>query len=157
MITVSQDDVDTEKGSRSRLKVGTQLARSEMLHLALMASENRAAHALGRNFPGGSEAFVAAMNGKAQAARHERHEARRAHGPVEPPTSQAHAILPPCSRRRTSTPIIRELSTSPALPGRGRPAQSGSSTTPTGLVSSPQSGTSACRRPATSPKPAAAW
>lgn len=67
LITVSQDDVDTEKGSRSRLKVGTQLARSEMLHLALMASENRAAHALGRNFPGGSEAFVAAMNGKAQA------------------------------------------------------------------------------------------
>lgn len=67
LITVSQDDVDTEKGSRSRLKVGTQLSRSEMLHLALMASENRAAHALGRNFPGGSEAFVAAMNNKAQA------------------------------------------------------------------------------------------
>jgi D-alanyl-D-alanine endopeptidase (penicillin-binding protein 7) len=67
LITVSQDDVDTEKGSRSRLKVGTQLSRSEMLHLALMASENRAAHALGRNFPGGSEAFVAAMNSKAQA------------------------------------------------------------------------------------------
>ena len=67
LITVSQDDVDTEKGSRSRLRVGTQLSRSEMLHLALMASENRAAHALGRNFPGGSEAFVAAMNIKAQA------------------------------------------------------------------------------------------
>ena len=67
LITVSQDDVDTEKGSRSRLRVGTQLARSEMLHLALMASENRAAHALGRSFPGGSEAFVAAMNSKAAA------------------------------------------------------------------------------------------
>ena len=66
MLTVSQDDVDTEKGSRSRLKVGTQLNREEMLHLALMASENRAAHALGRNYPGGTEAFVAAMNRKAR-------------------------------------------------------------------------------------------
>lgn len=67
LITISQDDVDTEKGSRSRLRVGTQLARGEMLHLALMASENRAAHALGRSYPGGSEAFVNAMNAKAQA------------------------------------------------------------------------------------------
>jgi len=65
-ITVSADDIDTEKGSRSRLKVGTQLTRGEMLHLALMASENRAAHALGRHFPGGLEAFVAAMNATAQ-------------------------------------------------------------------------------------------
>ena len=65
MLTVSQDDVDTEKHSSSRLKVGTQLNREAMLHLALMSSENRAAHALGRNFPGGTEAFVAAMNRKA--------------------------------------------------------------------------------------------
>ena len=65
MLSVSQDDVDTEKGSRSRLKVGTQLSREEMLHLALMASENRAAHVLGRSYPGGLEAFVAAMNSKA--------------------------------------------------------------------------------------------
>ena len=66
MLSVSQDDVDTEKGSRSRLKVGTQLSREEMLHLALMSSENRAAHALGRAYPGGLEAFVAAMNRKAR-------------------------------------------------------------------------------------------
>lgn len=66
MLTVSQDDVDTEKGSRSRLKVGTQLNREEMLHLALMSSENRAAHALGRYYPGGIDAFVAAMNRKAR-------------------------------------------------------------------------------------------
>jgi D-alanyl-D-alanine endopeptidase (penicillin-binding protein 7) len=64
-ITVSQDDVDTEKGSRSRLKVGTTLTRGEMLHLALMSSENRAAHALGRYYPGGLDAFVVAMNAKA--------------------------------------------------------------------------------------------
>jgi D-alanyl-D-alanine endopeptidase (penicillin-binding protein 7) len=66
VLTVTQDDVDTEKHSSSRLRVGTQLTRGEMLHLALMASENRAAHALGRNYPGGLDAFVAAMNQKAQ-------------------------------------------------------------------------------------------
>jgi serine-type D-Ala-D-Ala endopeptidase (penicillin-binding protein 7) len=64
-LAISQDDVDTEKGSRSRLTVGTQLTRGEMLHLALMSSENRAAHALGRHYPGGLEAFVGAMNRKA--------------------------------------------------------------------------------------------
>jgi D-alanyl-D-alanine endopeptidase (penicillin-binding protein 7) len=66
-LTVAQADVDTEKGSRSRLGVGTQLTRGEMLHLALMSSENRAANALGRHYPGGLPAFVAAMNAKAQA------------------------------------------------------------------------------------------
>ena len=64
-LTISQEDVDTEKGSRSRLRVGTQLTREEMLHLALMSSENRAAHALGRHYPGGLGAFVEAMNAKA--------------------------------------------------------------------------------------------
>jgi D-alanyl-D-alanine endopeptidase (penicillin-binding protein 7) len=54
------------KGARSRLAPGTELSRGDLLHLALMASENRAAHALGRNYPGGLEACVAAMNAKAQ-------------------------------------------------------------------------------------------
>ena len=66
MLAVSSEDIDTEKGSRSRLKVGTRLSREEMLHLALMASENRAANTLGRNYPGGLPAFVQAMNAKAQ-------------------------------------------------------------------------------------------
>jgi len=66
IITITQDDVDTEKGSRSRLQVGTSLARGELLHLALMASENRAAHALGRTFPGGFQHFVGLMNQKAK-------------------------------------------------------------------------------------------
>jgi D-alanyl-D-alanine endopeptidase (penicillin-binding protein 7) len=66
VLTVTQDDVDTEKHSPSRLRVGTQLTRGEMLHLALMSSENRAANALGRHYPGGLDAFVAAMNRKAQ-------------------------------------------------------------------------------------------
>jgi D-alanyl-D-alanine endopeptidase (penicillin-binding protein 7) len=64
-ITISQDDVDTEKGSSSRLRVGTTLTRGELLHLALMASENRAAHALGRTYPGGLSVFVELMNAKA--------------------------------------------------------------------------------------------
>lgn len=67
MIAISQDDVDTEKGSRSRLTVGTTLSRAELLHLALMSSENRAAHALGRTYPGGLTTFVALMNEKAKA------------------------------------------------------------------------------------------
>ena len=67
MIEITQDDVDTEKGSRSRLRVGTALSRAELLHLALMSSENRAAHALGRTFPGGLPTFVTLMNAKAKA------------------------------------------------------------------------------------------
>jgi D-alanyl-D-alanine endopeptidase (penicillin-binding protein 7) len=66
-LVISAEDVDTEKNSGSRLRVGTALTREEMLHLALMSSENRAANALGRHFPGGLPAFVAAMNRKAAA------------------------------------------------------------------------------------------
>ena len=66
MLVVSKDDVDATAGSRSRLAMGTQLTRGEMLHLSLMASENRAAHVLGRTYPGGLEKFIAAMNGKAR-------------------------------------------------------------------------------------------
>lgn len=66
MIAITQDDVDTEKGSSSRLRVGTELSRGELLHLALMSSENRAAHALGRSFPGGLSQFVALMNIRAK-------------------------------------------------------------------------------------------
>ena len=67
VITITDDDVDRERHSRSRLRVGTALTRREALHLALMSSENRAAHALGRTFPGGLVPFVAAMNRKARA------------------------------------------------------------------------------------------
>ena len=112
VITVTEDDVDTEKGSRSKLRVGTQLTRSEMLHLALMASENRAAHALGRAYPGGLEAFVATMNATAQRLG----------------MSDTHYVEPTglSSRNRSSArdltllvraayayPTIRELSTTP--------------------------------------------
>ena len=64
-LEVTQEDVDTERYSSSRLRVGSRLTRAEMLHAALMASENRAANALGRHYPGGMPAFVSAMNAKA--------------------------------------------------------------------------------------------
>jgi D-alanyl-D-alanine endopeptidase (penicillin-binding protein 7) len=66
-VTVTADDLDTEKFSSSRLAVGTTLSRRDMLHLALMSSENRAAHALARNYPGGLDAAIVAMNAKARA------------------------------------------------------------------------------------------
>jgi len=65
LLTITQADVDTEKGTGSRLALGTQLTRGELLHLALMSSENRAANALGRYYPGGMRAFVEAMSAKA--------------------------------------------------------------------------------------------
>jgi D-alanyl-D-alanine endopeptidase (penicillin-binding protein 7) len=66
LVSVGIDDLDTLKGTRSRLRIGMSFPRSEMLKLALMASENRAASALARNYPGGMAAAVAAMNAKAQ-------------------------------------------------------------------------------------------
>jgi serine-type D-Ala-D-Ala endopeptidase (penicillin-binding protein 7) len=66
VLAITQADVDTLKGTTSRLRVGARLSRGELLHLALMSSENRAAHALGRNYPGGVPAFVTAMNRKAR-------------------------------------------------------------------------------------------
>lgn len=64
-IQITEDDVDNLRHSSSRLRVGTRLPRREMMRLALMASENRAASALGRTYPGGAPAFIAAMNRKA--------------------------------------------------------------------------------------------
>lgn len=66
LLYIDDQDVDYLKNTHSRLAVGTSLTRGELLQLALMASENRAAAALGRNYPGGISAFVSAMNTKAQ-------------------------------------------------------------------------------------------
>ena len=66
VITISGEDMDALRGTHSRLKPGASLSRDELLRLALMASENRAAAALGRTYPGGIEAFKRAMNHKAQ-------------------------------------------------------------------------------------------
>jgi len=112
IVTITDEDIDTEKGSRSRLRVGTQLRREDMLHLALMSSENRAANALGRNYPGGLAAFVAAMNHKARAlGMNDTHY-------VEPTglssRNQSSARdLATLVRAAHEVPLIRELSTSP--------------------------------------------
>ncbi|MET3624182.1 D-alanyl-D-alanine endopeptidase [Burkholderia ambifaria] len=65
-LEVTDEDRDYEKGTGSRLSVGSVLSREDMLHIALMASENRAAAALSRYYPGGRPAFIAAMNAKAK-------------------------------------------------------------------------------------------
>jgi serine-type D-Ala-D-Ala endopeptidase (penicillin-binding protein 7) len=66
MIEISVEDASHRRGDVSRLTPGVELSRGDLMHLALMASENRAAHALGRSYPGGLEACVAAMNAKAR-------------------------------------------------------------------------------------------
>ncbi|XXQ68839.1 D-alanyl-D-alanine carboxypeptidase family protein [Neisseriaceae bacterium B1] len=66
LVTITPDEIDRLKGTGSRLSIGTTLTRNQLLHIGLMSSENRAIHALGRTYPGGMGAFVAAMNRKAQ-------------------------------------------------------------------------------------------
>lgn len=66
-VTITAEDRDTIKGTGSRLSIGSNYTRGQLLHLALIASDNRAAHALGRTYPGGLERFVATMNRTAKA------------------------------------------------------------------------------------------
>lgn len=111
-ITVTSDDVDTEKNSSSRLSVGATLSRGELLHLALMSSENRAAHALGRTYPGGLGAFVRAMNLKARQLGMT--DARYVDPTGLNSGNQASAKdLATLVKAAYQQPLIRELSTSP--------------------------------------------
>lgn len=66
-LTITAEDRDTLKGTGSRLAIGSSYSRGQLMHLALIASDNRAAHALGRNYPGGLERFVSTMNRTARA------------------------------------------------------------------------------------------
>lgn len=112
VLTITQEDVDTEKGSGSRLKVGTQLSRGEMLHLALMSSENRAANALGRHYPGGMPAFVAAMNAKARLLGMVDTHYAEPTGLSSRNQSSARDLAR-LVNMASSVPLLRELSTSP--------------------------------------------
>ena len=112
VLTITEEDVDNERHSRSRLRVGATLTREEALRLALMSSENRAAHALGRNYPGGVPKLVEAMNARAR---------------VLGMTSTSYVDPTGLSNRNQSTaqdlarlvaeasrnPVIREFSTTP--------------------------------------------
>ena len=111
-VTVSEEDVDYLRGSRSRLQVGASMTRETALLLALMSSENRAAHALARHYPGGVSAFLAAMNGKA-------HSLGMTDTRFEDPTgltsnnvSTAHDLAKMVAAAYRY-PLIREFSTTP--------------------------------------------
>jgi D-alanyl-D-alanine endopeptidase (penicillin-binding protein 7) len=112
MIEITQDDVDTEKGSSSRLRVGTTLSRGELLHLALMSSENRAAHALGRTYPGGLATFVGLMNAKAKTLGMNDTSYAEPTGLSSRNQSSAHDLARLVSVAYND-PKLRELSTSP--------------------------------------------
>ncbi|EXI68347.1 MAG: D-alanyl-D-alanine endopeptidase precursor [Candidatus Accumulibacter adjunctus] len=113
-INISDEDVDYLRGSRSRLGVGTVITRETALLLALMSSENRASHALARHYPGGLQAFVAAMNRKAASL-------GMVHTRFEDPTglssnnvSTAHDLARMVAAAHRY-PLIREFSTTPGV------------------------------------------
>ncbi|WP_411565062.1 D-alanyl-D-alanine endopeptidase [Rubrivivax sp. A210] len=136
VLTVTQDDVVATAGSRSRLNVGTSLTRGEMLHLALMASENRAAHLLGRTYPGGIERFVAEMNAKAGALG--MNDTRYVEPTGLSSDNQSSAQdLTRLVKAASAHPVIREFSTSPeaAVPVGRRTVQFRSTN---GLVRNPE-------------------
>lgn len=110
-ITITEDDLDIYKGTGSRLAVGTRLTRGEALHLALMSSENRAAHALGRTYPGGIVNFVRLMNAKAaELGMRDTHYVEPTGLSVENRSSARDlAVLAAAAYQR---PLLRELSTS---------------------------------------------
>lgn len=111
-VTITSDDVDTEKNSSSRLTVGATLTRGELLHLALMSSENRAAHALGRTYPGGLQAFVSVMNAKAKllGMQDTRYVDPTGLNSNNQSSARDLAVLVKAAYQQ---PLIRELSTSP--------------------------------------------
>ena len=109
-LTVTKADLDRIKYSSSRLRVGTRLSRADLLHLALMSSENRAASALGRHYPGGTRKLVAAMNAKARAL------GMKSTRYVEPTGLSRHNVSTPSDLARLvitaeKNPLIRRYST----------------------------------------------
>jgi D-alanyl-D-alanine endopeptidase (penicillin-binding protein 7) len=111
-LRINEDDADLRSGARSRLAVGTVLSRHELLHLALMSSENRAAHALGRQYPGGLPAFVAAMNRKA--AELGMHDTRFVEPTGLSSDNRSSAVdLSVLVKAASAHEVIRELSTAP--------------------------------------------
>jgi D-alanyl-D-alanine endopeptidase (penicillin-binding protein 7) len=117
-IRIDMADIDTLKGSRSRLRIGTTYTRDELLQLALMASENRAASALARAYPGGYEAALDAMNAKA-------HELGMHDTRFDDPTglnsgnvSTAHDLVKMVAAAR-DYPLIRQYTTAPTYSVEG--------------------------------------
>jgi D-alanyl-D-alanine endopeptidase (penicillin-binding protein 7) len=109
-IVLSREDVDSSKGTRSRLLPGVVLTRNELLLLGLMASENRAAAALGRTYPGGMPAFVKAMNEKAAELNMSDSHFVESTG-LSPENVSSPRDLVKLVRAAHSYPLIREYST----------------------------------------------
>ena len=112
VVEITDDDRAIGKGAFSRLTVGTRLTRGDLFHLALMASENRAAHALARNYPGGMGAFMLAMNAKAKEL------GMTSSHFVEPTGLSSDNVASPEDLSKlvmaaSQNPIIREYSTDP--------------------------------------------
>jgi D-alanyl-D-alanine endopeptidase (penicillin-binding protein 7) len=113
-ITISDEDVDYLRGSRSRLGVGTEITRETALLLALMSSENRAANALGRHYPGGLRTFVAAMNRKAASLGMNSTRFEDPTGLNSNNVSTAHDLARMVAAAHRY-PLIREFSTTPGF------------------------------------------
>jgi serine-type D-Ala-D-Ala endopeptidase (penicillin-binding protein 7) len=113
LIDIDINDFDFLKGSSSRLRLGTQLPRREMLRLALMASENRAASSIARHYPGGLPAFIAAMNAKAQTLGMTRSQFADPTG-LSPDNVSTANDLARMVRAAAEYPLIREFSTTPS-------------------------------------------
>ncbi len=114
ILVIDAADVDSIKNSRSRLPVGTAFRREDLMRLALLASDNRAAAALGRNYPGGTPVFVSAMNLKARTLglAHTVFHEPTGLSPANVSTPNELAMLVAESSRHDK---IREFSTAPAL------------------------------------------
>ena len=112
-VAVDMDDFDYLKGSRSRLRMGTTLSRGEMLRLALMSSENRAASSLARHYPGGNAAFIEAMNAKAVSLGMTRTRFEDPTG-LSPNNVSTANDLATMVRAAAQYPLIRDYTTTPA-------------------------------------------
>ncbi|HSN45889.1 MAG TPA: D-alanyl-D-alanine endopeptidase [Casimicrobiaceae bacterium] len=112
-LAVDMGDFDFVKGSSSRLSLGATLPRREMLRLALMSSENRAASTLARHHPGGAGAFVAAMNAKARALGMTRSRFEDPTG-LSPNNVSTASDLARLVRASAAYPLIRDFSTTPS-------------------------------------------
>jgi D-alanyl-D-alanine endopeptidase (penicillin-binding protein 7) len=113
VLDIETADYDFLKNSSSRLRAGTTLTRREMLRLALMSSENRAAASLARHFPGGTQAFVTAMNFKAASLglTHTHYSDPTGLSPENVSTASDLARL---VQAAAEYPLIREFTTTPS-------------------------------------------
>ena len=112
-LSIDMADIDTLKGTHSRLRIGMTYTRSELLKLALMASENRAASALARAYPGGYDAAIAAMNAKARALDMHNTSFLDPTGLSSNNVSTAHDLVKMVSAAR-DYPLIRQYTTAPS-------------------------------------------